>query len=142
MKTKAAIKDYWMLLTKDEKKDLTVKASTVLRAAAKEEKRIDQKFADFEMNHKHLCCPISQSLFEDPVIAADGHSYEFVHIDKWYRKESERIGFRSIGRREGPKSPLTGLTLPNCNLIPNINLKQTIDAVLQFNGLVRPTKFC
>jgi hypothetical protein len=138
MKTKAAIKDYWMLLTKDEKKDLTVKASTVLRAAAK--KRLDQKFADFEVNHKHLCCPISQSLFEDPVIAADGHSYEFVHVDKWYRKESERIGFRSIGRREGPKSPLTGLTLPNYNLIPNINLKQTINAVLQFNGLVRPTK--
>jgi len=31
MKTKTAIKDYWMLLTKDEKKDLTLKKSALTK---------------------------------------------------------------------------------------------------------------
>jgi hypothetical protein len=28
-------------------------------------------------------CPISMEMMEDPVVAADGHSYERAEIEKW-----------------------------------------------------------
>ena len=31
-----------------------------------------------------LCCPISMEIMRDPVIAADGHTYERVEIESWF----------------------------------------------------------
>lgn len=44
-----------------------------------------------------LCCCISQELFENPVVAEDGNTYEMQYIQKWLVEES--------------RSPLTGATL-------------------------------
>ena len=62
-----------------------------------------------------LRCPISLEVMRDPVIAADGHSYERASIEQWLRT-----------RRT---SPLTGQPLPNQTLIPNHRLRAMIEDV-------------
>ena len=57
-----------------------------------------------------LVCPLSLEIFRDPVIAADGHSYERCEIETWF----------SRGKRTSPK---TNEELPNAFLVPNRHLK-------------------
>lgn len=59
-------------------------------------------------------CPISFEIMRDPVICADGHSYERENIERWLRIN--------------PCSPKTNLPLPNTILIPNHNLRAAIQA--------------
>ena len=63
-------------------------------------------------------CPITCDIMQDPYVAADGHSYEGVAIKEWF----------STGRKI---SPMTGAQLPHQGIIPNINLKQSIQTFLQ-----------
>lgn len=58
-------------------------------------------------------CPITHELMEDPVIAADGFSYEKSSIEEWFRR----------GDRTSPK---TGAELLHTNLTPNQTLKNVI----------------
>ena len=58
-------------------------------------------------------CPITQQIMQDPVILADGHSYERSAILQWLNKAKT--------------SPMTGLPIEKINLIPNITLKNSID---------------
>lgn len=58
-----------------------------------------------------ICC-IGYEVMVDPVICADGHSYERVHIEAWLSNSST--------------SPKTNLILPHKNLIPNLALKEAI----------------
>ena len=58
-------------------------------------------------------CPITQDLMEDPVVAADGNSYELQAITEWLQ----------LGKRI---SPITGDRLAHTNLIPNVRLKAII----------------
>ena len=51
------------------------------------------------------CCPISGLPMKDPVVAADGHTYERAAISRWLR--------------ESDTSPLTGERLPHKELAPN-----------------------
>ena len=53
------------------------------------------------------------SLMSDPVVAADGHSYEREAITKWIRSRG--------------CSPLTKAPLSLDMLVPNLNLKQQIE---------------
>lgn len=57
-------------------------------------------------------CPITSDIMEDPVIAADGRSYERTAILRWLQTSS--------------RSPMTGNTLEHTNVIPNVNLKALI----------------
>ena len=54
-------------------------------------------------------CPITCELMQDPVVAADGHSYEKEAITRWLATKKS--------------SPLTRKELDNTFLIPNLNLK-------------------
>lgn len=63
---------------------------------------------------KDAICPISQQVMEDPVVCADGHSYERTCIQEWFAR----------GHRTSPK---TNHPLPNMTLIPNISLRNTIE---------------
>ena len=58
-------------------------------------------------------CPILQELMEDPVMAADGHSYERKAIEEWIKR----------GKKT---SPMTGAKLPHTLLTPNHNLRKAI----------------
>lgn len=60
-------------------------------------------------------CPITQEVMRDPVVAADGHSYERTAITHWLH------GLRRL------TSPVTNLSLPSLALLPNYALKQAID---------------
>ena len=60
----------------------------------------------------HLCCPITLELMTDPVIAADGRTYERQEIEKWLKKSNT--------------SPITNEPLPSTVLIPNQLVKSLI----------------
>mmetsp|Transcript_55447 Transcript_55447/g.120873 ORF Transcript_55447/g.120873 Transcript_55447/m.120873 type:complete len:328 (-) Transcript_55447:80-1063(-) len=51
-------------------------------------------------------CPISRSLLRDPVMAADGHTYEREAIIRWLTRHNT--------------SPMTGLPVPNRIIVPNM----------------------
>jgi hypothetical protein len=57
-------------------------------------------------------CPLTLDTMTDPVLAADGHTYEREAIANWFERNST--------------SPLTSLDLPTTNLVPNILVKQWI----------------
>ncbi len=58
-------------------------------------------------------CPLTMEVMRDPVITADGHTYERKEIEKWF----------ALGNRT---SPLTGAELPSANLTSNIALRKVI----------------
>ena len=58
-------------------------------------------------------CPITQAIMVDPVIAADGHSYERSAIVRWFQSHQT--------------SPMTNLPLPHKLLVQNHALKSSID---------------
>ena len=57
-------------------------------------------------------CPITTEIMGEPVVAADGQSYERTAIERWLATKST--------------SPLTGGELEHSILIPNHNLRRTI----------------
>tara|TARA_B100000965_G_scaffold341112_1_gene309734 strand:- start:10 stop:645 length:636 start_codon:yes stop_codon:yes gene_type:complete len=76
---------------------------------------IDELIADLpegSVPHEFFC-PILQDIMKDPVKTIDNFTYDRMAIELWF--------LNSI------KSPLTGLSLTSKALIPNTNLKQTID---------------
>uniref|UniRef100_A0A672I7W9 WD repeat, SAM and U-box domain-containing protein 1 n=1 Tax=Salarias fasciatus TaxID=181472 RepID=A0A672I7W9_SALFA len=58
-------------------------------------------------------CPITRELMKDPVIAADGYSYERQSIESWIRGKNK-------------SSPMTNLPLQTSLLTPNRSLKAAI----------------
>ena len=62
-------------------------------------------------------CPITQAVMEDPVMTADGHTYERAAIEQWLASHNT--------------SPLTGLPLPTHELVPNEQLARQIQAAAQ-----------
>jgi len=70
-------------------------------------------------------CPITQDVMEDPVVAADGHSYEKSafqrHLDHHHEEIRRRMEWTGWAR-----SPMTNVELANYNTIPNRSLKSAI----------------
>jgi len=60
-----------------------------------------------------LLCPITNELMEDPVLCADGHSYERTSIQEWLQSHHT--------------SPLTGMTLEHKLLVPNHALRKVAE---------------
>jgi len=76
------------------------------------------------MDSSDFLCPISREIMTDPVIAADGHTYEREMIVEWLR----------IKRT----SPLTNERVSSCALLPNFTLKKVIDAWLATQSSSHP----
>eukprot|EP00559_Dactyliosolen_fragilissimus_P008860 CAMPEP_0184858494 /NCGR_PEP_ID=MMETSP0580-20130426/3578_1 /TAXON_ID=1118495 /ORGANISM="Dactyliosolen fragilissimus" /LENGTH=593 /DNA_ID=CAMNT_0027354661 /DNA_START=205 /DNA_END=1986 /DNA_ORIENTATION=- len=57
-------------------------------------------------------CPITGEPMQNPVVAADGHTYEKSAIHRWLRTSD--------------KSPLTGVILPHKELVPNYALLSSL----------------
>ncbi|EOD10418.1 hypothetical protein EMIHUDRAFT_60189, partial [Emiliania huxleyi CCMP1516] len=57
-------------------------------------------------------CPITTEVMSDPVMAADGHSYERKQIERWLATKST--------------SPMTGETLQHTHTFPNHALRRQI----------------
>ena len=67
-------------------------------------------------------CPITMEVMAQPVVAADGHTYERAAIESWFRQNSS--------------SPMTGEQLPNTTLIPNRSLQSAIAEFQERRGLI------
>ena len=67
----------------------------------------------FIFNTEDFYCPITQELMSDPVVIADGFSYERSAIEQWMEAHST--------------SPKTNLPLVHQYVVPNITLKIIID---------------
>ena len=65
-------------------------------------------------------CPITCELIHEPVIAADGHTYDRDGIERWLNSHGT--------------SPKTGKELEHLNLVVNHNLKRLIDDLVQEGG--------
>ena len=65
-----------------------------------------------------MLCPITLDRFRDPVVAADGHTYERAAIERWVRaaKEVERW----------PLSPVTLQHLRSTRLLPNFAMRKAV----------------
>jgi len=61
-----------------------------------------------------LSCPITGVLMHDPVVAADGHSYEREALEQWFA----RFCSKSL-----PRSPVTNAVLKSRAIVPNHSLK-------------------
>jgi hypothetical protein len=57
-------------------------------------------------------CPISLEPMRDPVMAADGYTYDRQAIERWFQLKSV--------------SPITNMPLAITNLIPNLTLRSAI----------------
>ncbi|PRP78102.1 hypothetical protein PROFUN_11614 [Planoprotostelium fungivorum] len=66
-----------------------------------------------------MICPISQEIMVDPVVAADGFSYERKPLEEWIEL--------------GGTSPLTGLPLTDKRVLPNLALRAMICDYLEKN---------
>ena len=60
---------------------------------------------------RQLCCPITLELMSDPVVAADGHTYERAAIERVFSETTS------------PRSPITGAVLPSRSLFPNVAVR-------------------
>ena len=67
-----------------------------------------------EIPPDEFLCSITQEVMTDPVVCADGNTYERAFIEDWFRRDKNT-------------SPLTNLNLENKNLISNRSLKILID---------------
>jgi U-box domain len=76
---------------------------------------------------KYLLCPITHELLIDPVLTADGHTYERKYIEAWLLNHNT--------------SPITGSFLPEKSLRPNLALKSALqeykDVLISLN--IKPT---
>jgi hypothetical protein len=79
------------------------------------EGRVTKKFP-------HYKCPLSLSLMRDPVVTADGQSYERKHIEQWFATCRDA--------KEPVTSPLRA-PLASDALVPNNSLRRAIDEALE-----------
>lgn len=101
-------------LRKELEKEIAVDGETLVEIKAAEvraRQRQDKNLSDIP-EPAQFCCPLSHSTMRDPVIAADGHSYEREWIETHFKKSMT--------------SPLTSEVLKSQELVPNIALKQLI----------------
>lgn len=70
-------------------------------------------------------CPITHEVFTDPVVAADGHTYERSAIEQWFQSHNT--------------SPLTGAIMHDKTLRPNYQVKQSIDIIKSLQHQMTPS---
>jgi len=61
-------------------------------------------------------CPITHDVMTDPVVSADGYTYERAAIARWF--ETSR------------KSPVTGQLLPHADLVPNQSVRTLLKTII------------
>ncbi|XP_042046348.1 U-box domain-containing protein 33-like isoform X2 [Salvia splendens] len=73
------------------------------------------RFGSEEQSHipAYFICPIFQEIMQDPVVAADGYTYESEALKGWLENGHET-------------SPMTDLKLPHSDMVPNHTLRSAI----------------
>ena len=116
------IKDFY--LYEEKSKKLQIENSTFLNkfspeldAILKNEELKEPSYRNesqaVDTSAESFICPLTKKVFESPVMAADGYTYEKVAIEKWLEKEK--------------KSPKTNMPIDANDLRPNHAIKSMID---------------
>ncbi|KAL1546279.1 U-box domain-containing protein 33-like isoform X1 [Salvia divinorum] len=73
------------------------------------------RFGSEEQSHipAYFICPIFQEIMQDPVVAADGYTYESEALKGWLENGHDA-------------SPMTNLKLPHSDMVPNHTLRSAI----------------
>ena len=71
--------------------------------------------------HPDYACPISLAIMRNPVVAADGQSYERTEIEAW---------FKSLGEANKPLASPLRAPLKSAQLVPNHSLRRAIEAAV------------
>lgn len=95
------------------------------KARAEAEAKAELKARAMQAIPDHCQCPITTQLMYEPVIAADGESYEREAIENWLANRNT--------------SPLTNEVLAHKHLTPNKNLKRAINELLDKHPILRET---
>eukprot|EP00850_Spirogloea_muscicola_P004233 SM000018S03598 [mRNA] locus=s18:244222:249121:+ [translate_table: standard] len=85
---------------------------TTAKEAADKEAPAQRTFPLASSFNAYFLCPIMQDVMRDPVLAADGHTYERVAIASWLTSNDT--------------SPMTNCELPHKTLMPNYALRSMI----------------
>lgn len=80
---------------------------------------------------ENLVCPITYEVMQNPMIAADGHTYEEAAIKLWIQQ------CKTLGK--APSSPLTGAPLTNETLTRNAALLPFLDRLHSLSSAPPPT---
>jgi len=99
-----------MLEKEDEEQRLRMTIMD-LQSKLKEMEMEEEKRGPDEPNENFLC-PITQEIFKDPVVAADGHTYERSALERWFKNHN--------------LSPLTGTELNTKVTYNNYTLRSII----------------
>lgn len=91
---------------------------------------------------RDLCCPMSLELFEDPVVAADGETYERVYIESWIRERTAEIARQAATsetarprRPPGILSPMGHGPLRHNKLVVNQAVRRLANQWREENGV-------
>ena len=106
-----------MLSEQLRRNDGRAKHNEIVRLKRLQRQQEDRINSMVEIKMEDLICPITHDLMEDPVLTADGHSYDRESISTWLRNHD--------------KSPVTGLRLPNKVLTPNNSLRNIVREFLK-----------
>ncbi|KAL5859692.1 hypothetical protein ACOSQ4_000988 [Xanthoceras sorbifolium] len=82
-----------------------------IRASCRASSRMDSE--EHSQSPSYFICPILQEVMEDPVVAADGYTYEAEALKGWLESGHDT-------------SPMTNLQLSHQNLVPNRSLRSAI----------------
>ena len=87
-------------------------------ALARTERAIERRACEATVAGKMPAfkCPISDSIMRQPVVAADGHTYEEGSIKRWF-----------VEHGASAKSPLAGQPLGSTQTVPNHTLRKAIE---------------
>ncbi|CAF0986205.1 unnamed protein product [Didymodactylos carnosus] len=103
-------------MKKIREKHQAIQQSSII-AQEEEEKYVEQQLQSIQLPNNMLSCftcPLTKELFIDPVVCADGFTYERAAIQQWLNGGQNR-------------SPMTNMELSNTNLVPNIVIKSALD---------------
>ena len=89
----------------------------VLRQLADSALRLQPVRVARQQTPNNFKCPITHDIMRDPVIAADGHSYEREAIERWL----------TMHREQNPRSPMGAGPLQHRSLQANIALRGAIE---------------
>ncbi len=90
-------------------------AAKQLAREAEQNERLRKEIADVRLRSRPpevILCPITTEIMVDPVVAADGHTYERKAIEAWLRNNNT--------------SPKTNLQLKHKELIPNQAVRELV----------------
>ncbi|CAE6970645.1 PUB36 [Symbiodinium sp. CCMP2592] len=83
------------------------------------EERLQEVWPLGEATFGIFICPITHDVMTDPVVCADGYTYERTAISRWF--ETSR------------KSPVTGQSLPHVEMVPNQSVRTLLKTLIDMS---------